>query len=197
MSEDDPHAPIKELLLELAEMSAEFQELQEQTNSVFVRENREIEACQARIDEAARRIDELEAKKREADPQAFEDLATAARDISHKENEIRSACHALPTSLLHATQRIEGFGFRVSVTKATIRREYKPELVRAHPELEHMFLDGDPVITRTIDTAVFDRLVAEGNFDATEAEKFLRETKIRNPQVRIRTADVEDEDEDQ
>lgn len=182
-------------LRELEELRSEKQELEGYLRNRFVKEFAEIHGIEQSIESARLRMDEVLARMREVDPQVFDDLSTAKREISNKEAQVKSFVYSLPAAQLKKAQSFSAHGLKVGVSKATIRREYKPDLLKKHPELENMFVDGDPVVVRSIDTAVLDRLVAEGKFDADEAKAFLLETKIRNPQVRIRTADEEDEDE--
>jgi hypothetical protein len=195
MSDPTPEQKMEQLLEELQEMKEEHAELSDYVDEKFHEERDEQAACEERINEAMTRIDELTAQMQEADPQLFRDLATAARDIAHKEAEVKKFCHTLALSKYASGAVFKGAGLQVKVSRSKVRRTYKPELLRKHPELENMYVDGDPVVVRTIDAAVLDRLVAEGKFDADEAKAFRSEDRIRNPQVRIRTADEEDEDE--
>lgn len=196
MSETTPEEVMAQLLEELREMKEEHAELSEYVDEKFRAERAEQQACENRIDEASARIDELTAQMQEADPEVFRDLATAMRDISHKETEIKKFCHTLSLSKYSSGAVFRNSGLQVKVSRSKVRRTYKPELLEKHPELENMYVDGDPVVVKTIDSAVLDRLVSEGKFEAEEAQKFLSENRIRNPQVRIRTAE-EGESEDE
>lgn len=193
---DEEKNPIKDLLQELQGMRAEKEELEWDIAQQFEKEYAEMAAIEKQVQASMARVDELTAQMRDADPQAFADLATAEREISKKEDELKALCYALPLQSLKKGQAFSGGGLRVTVSRATIRREYKPDILKAHPGLENMYIDGDPVIVRSVDAAVLDRLVAEGRFDKAEAKKFLLETKIRNPQVRIRTEAEEEEDDE-
>lgn len=175
-------------------MQTELDELRVGLSKRFKREYLEIEALRRVQEDASRREAEISARMRDEDPRAFADQASAERDIAHKEAELNTVCYALPLGSLSKKQAFHAHGMSVYVTKATVRREYRPELLRAHPELENVFVDGDPVVVRSVDAAVLDRLVAEKKFDAGEAKAFLLETKLRNPQVRVRTASAEDDE---
>lgn len=153
------------------------------------------------------KIDNLEAQKRDIDAliraaqdeltgrdrQAFSDLTHLAGRIKGQIEAVKRACYHMPNALLAKSQKFKVGGVNVSISKATVTSEYRAEeLLAAHPELEEMYVDGDPVVGRTINATVLDRLVARGDVEDASVARYRVEVRAKNPSVSITVEGAED-----
>jgi predicted RND superfamily exporter protein len=185
-------------------MSTTTEEVEERLATLFdLREQEKLleeylrERCTdeyAKLDEISQQIQKLQEEAEsvnlsitEKESETHEDLLTAKKMIDQAQDSLKKACYELPDETLKKGTRFTHKSLRVTVTKANIVNEYRSEaLLDAHPELEEIYIDGDPVVGRTINAEMLDRVIAEGAFSEEDAAPYRFTKKIRNSQVRIK-----------
>ena len=137
------------------------------------------------------RIAKIRLELVEANPKEAALVETTESLVARLEREIKEECHAIP--LEHLTAKGVTFvddeddpSVTITVSKVQTEEVYDTDgLLEGYPELQMMEVEGDFVVTRTIDAAVLERLVEQG--DVAEGVLDYRSlVKKRNPSVRIR-----------
>jgi len=184
--ERSPTDLIEEQMKEIAELVAEEKELQGYRDNECASERNAILDLEALIEKTKNNIEDLRVSMERRNPELNEQIALARREIDSKKNALKTMCYSLPIDILKKGLKLTGFNVSVTVSRTSVKTSYRTnELLKAHPELAHMHVDGDPVVTLTVDPAVLGRLVAEEKFDGEAAAAFRVETKLKNPSVRI------------
>ena len=150
---------------------------------------RELECQREALQQEQENI--LAAARHKAD-NLYRDLSLSEGRIKKKIDEIKRYCHShLPLSVMEKGLSVgKGSSVKIRVNKTTIITSYDAErLVYHHPELEEMFLDGDPVIGRTIIPEVLERLIAANRFSKEDAAPYKHERKLKNPSVYVEVKD--------
>jgi hypothetical protein len=119
----------------------------------------------------------------------YGDLAIAESRQKRAHDAIKRFCHSsLPLDVLEKGLAIgKGTTVSVRVNKVEVLRSYDAErLAQEHPELEEMYLEGDPVIGRTVVPEVLERLISMGRFEEEDAAPYRIVRKAKNPSVYIK-----------
>lgn len=107
--------------------------------------------------------------------------------VERKKEQIKNYCHNLPEDVVKGGFGLEHEGLRVSVSRAEFVTTYKArELLDAHPELEDVYSDGDPLCEVTIVPSILERLMRSGKIEIEDIDKYKIVTKKRNPSVSIK-----------
>lgn len=177
---------IREYLRELRELSSEVEELESYMAEAVVFESEQIASAEKEIERLQSSIADHRILMREKTPQLSKQIDLVHQDIERLKTKLKKVCHDLPLDRLRAGASFAGSRFSINISKPSVRTTYRTvEMLKAHPELLKMDVEGDPVVTPTIDAPVLDRLIAEEKFSEEEAAKYRIETKIKNPSVRI------------
>jgi hypothetical protein len=131
----------------------------------------------------------LHAAARQRAKNLYGDLAIAESRQKRAHDAIKRFCHSsLPLDVLEKGLAVgKDTAVSVRVNKVQVVRSYDADrMALEHPELEEMYLEGDPVIGRTIVPEVLERLVSMGRFDEEDAAKYRVDRKAKNPSVYIK-----------
>jgi hypothetical protein len=186
MNADEATKMIQDQLQDIAELVEEEKELRGYLEEECAEETAQIARLHALIEQSKNQIADIETSMEEKSSELVEQITLAQKEITTKKNALKTLCYGLPLNILKSGLSVTDFNIRVSVSRTSVRRTYRSEeLVQAHPELLSMEVDGDAVVSRTVDPAILDRLIAEEQFSEEAAQAYLIETKIKNPSVRI------------
>jgi hypothetical protein len=122
------------------------------------------------------------------DPETAALIETQINLQSRLKSDIKKLCHALPTELLEEKGlRIldseESPLTEIVVSKIQTAETYDSEgLLKEYPDLQLAEVDGDPVIERSVNVAILERLILQGDFPV-EVRKYRSVAKTRNPSV--------------
>ena len=79
---------------------------------------------------------------------------------------------------------------RATISRAMSTTTYRTRaLLKAYPELEALTLDGDPVVVKSIDHSVLERMTSRGMVDVSRVEKFRRRRFVRAPSTVLKEID--------
>lgn len=128
----------------------------------------------------------LENSIREAEPAAYEQLDLVVATITKVSEQAKALCHSLPASELTAGCKIVDSGMVVSISKASTHKEFKVEdLLKAHPHLAALEVEGDSLFYQDIRPGVLERLIEMGTVDQKDIDPFTVVIKDRAPSVSI------------
>ena len=128
----------------------------------------------------------LETEFEALDPDALEEYRENEAAFTKLTAAIKKVVYRMPNELFRSTQRleIEGVG-KLTVSKTNVYTEYDPEILVELPGLLDMEIDGDPVVERRLNSAMVQRLVAQGAVPAAIAEKYGTLIRSKAPSVKV------------
>ena len=148
---------------------------------------KEIEEQALLIETAQARIEQLNTHCMERAPRAYADLEDANRELRKLENSIKKLGHDMdPADLVKKGMKISEHGIAVTVSKLMHKTRYNPSILMDHPHLLDVVLDGDPLVFRTVDADILERLIEQGDFSREDADRYKDIVKIKNPSVTIK-----------
>jgi seryl-tRNA synthetase len=182
----DPFQTVKSIMNELDEIVSMHEEMQTILKEVCAEQYEKLEAIDKQIAELQSKREVVQASMLEIAPDVSADIASAAAEIEQKKNSIKKAVYALPIDEVRKGLKLEEGGVQISVSKSSTKVSYSDAVLDDHPEFDEMFLDGDPLVVRRINSEVLERLVAKGAVHKDDVEKYRIESRPRNPSVRIK-----------
>ena len=129
--------------------------------------------------------DALKAQMREDNPELYSDLITCRSMIESKENAVKKACYGLPLDVSRKGVKLLDGRVSVKMSRSATKITYKEDVLDDHPEFDEMYLDGDPLVQRKINSDILERLVREGTVSEAAVAPYRIEVRPRNPSVRI------------
>lgn len=128
----------------------------------------------------------LRAGIREAEPAVHEQLDIVTANIAKVADQAKALCHSLPAGELTSGCKIVDSGMVVSVSKASTHKEFKVgDLLKAHPHLIDLEVEGDRLFYQDIRPGVLERLIEMGTVDPKIIDPFTVIIKDRAPSVSI------------
>lgn len=175
---------------ELAEEILYERGQQKELEQVLAESSPEEEAELAEIDrleqELTDRRNRCLAVRQERLKDVFTDLKTCAKAIERKVESLKNYCHNLPKEAVEKGLKFDHKSLNISVSKAEFITTYKAhELLEDHPELEEVYLDGDPLCTMTVVPEVLERLLSSDKLRIDDIDKYRIVTKKRSPSVSL------------
>lgn len=176
---------VKILMQELEELRGFQDDVDEAIAAECQREMAELESIAQQIKQLEDQREVVLASMQERVPRAYEDLTRLKSDLSKKESAIKKACQSLPLTIARKGLKIENGRVRVSVTKSSTSVYYSERVLDDHPEFDELYVDGDPLVQRRLNSNVMERLVADGVISEDDVKDYRVESRDRSPQVRI------------
>lgn len=132
------------------------------------------------------RTDRAQVLLMEREPRACQDLEEAETLVGKLKSAIKRECYKISANDLVSGKKVASGRVRVGISKVTSVVSYKSEqLVKDHPHIRDMTVDGDPVIRVTVDPNIMARLLASGKVSEDIIEQYRETAKAKNPSVRI------------
>ena len=136
------------------------------------------------------RTDQVQVHLMEREPGACQDLEEAETLVGRLKSAIKRECYKISADDLVSGKKVAAGRVRVGISKVTPVVSYKSEqLVKDHPHIRDMSVDGDPVVRITVDPNVMARLIASGKVSEDIIEQYRETAKAKNPSVRIEEVD--------
>lgn len=184
---DEVKNEVDRRLAELAWEEEQRKEILEEIDKDTPAETAELKALSVQADAINKRWEEVTDKRMKKAAALWEALRAVENGVAQKSEGLKRYLHSLPPEVLESSGfSVKAHGWNVSVTKAQFETRYETDrLIKAMPELEEMYVDGDPVLKKTISPEVLERLVAKGDIKEEEIAPFRIVSKLRNPSVTI------------
>ena len=179
---------INNLRCDLVRCAQQVQDLRACIKDACAEDLAEIQEIERQIELLRQRKESAEAEMRTRAHALFNDLEIAQSRTKKAKDSIKRYCHSsLPIEVLKQGLKLKDSSpVFVRVNKAQIERSYDAERLSADfPHLEDTYMDGDPVIGRTIVPEVLDRLISMGRFSEEDAAECRIERKVKNPSVTV------------
>ena len=183
----DPFRHVKNLMQEMQDMQELRQEMDEVLAVVCADEIEHVNLIKDHIRELQSELEVAHASMQEKAPDVFEDITRVNADVANKESALKKMCHALDIDLVRKGVKISEGRIRITISKSSSTIAYSENVLKDHPEFEEMYVDGDPLVMRRINSSVLERLVTtEGILTDDEIKKYRVESRTRNPSISIK-----------
>ena len=154
---------------------------------------REKSPVASEIDEIDRQMLDLEKKKQalmashlDATKDVMSDISDCKKSIERKTESLKNMFHMMPRELIEGGLRYSLDDVTISVSRAKFVTTYKTtQLLNDYPELEEVYIDGDPLCTLTIIPEMMDRLIERSEIEISDIDKYRIVTVARSPSVSV------------
>jgi len=185
---------LQEMLEDLASEQDHLALLQ----SLLVEDNKdafgEIAAYFSAMQTLQKKVEELQAKVKKGNGDLVDELAKVGKGIERKVEDVKNYCHNLPEEALQESFVFDQGRVKVKVSSTRFSVSYRTEeLLEDHPELEEIYVDGDPVVGRVVYPDVLERLIASGEVKIKNLERYRIAVKERSPSVSVQFKGLGDE----
>jgi len=153
-------------------------------------ENSPVKESLERLENQMRELEKerqgLLAAHMDAVKDVLSDIASCKKGIERKTESLKNLFHNMPRGLIENGLRYSFDDVTVSVSRTKFVTTYKTaQLLADYPELEGVYVDGDPLCSVTIVPEVLERLIATDKVEIGDIEKYRIVTPQRSPSVSI------------
>ncbi len=151
----------------------------------------ELDELIAARDAAVKKLDDGIASMRvriaEEVPEA-QDVEKIKADITKAFATVKKLAHGLPIELLVNGVTVNEHGIKVKTNKAKTTAVFKDSVLSQYPELRTLKMDGFPAVVPTIDGAVVEALVENGDI-TSDVFEFRIVSLVRAPSTTVKVVD--------